>query len=390
MTRVIWALPGVACEPALVGAAPGAGIAIVRRCVDAADLLACAAAEPAAPVVLDPGVPRLDAEIVRRVRAGGRTVVGVAADDADADRLGAWGLPVARLAADPAEAVAAIARALRASDGPAALAVTAPGVFTPRDRGRVIAVWGPGGSPGRTATAIAIADELAARGLRTCLVDADLRAPSIAVALGIVDASSGVLALARQADSGLVDTVLPARSVRPGLAVLTGLPHPSRWPDVRPAALSHAIAACARAFDAVVVDPGPAPVASPGTGPTGDHDPDACATACLEAADAVVGVGRDDVLGLARLAWAWASAWPAPSAIAMPCALGLVEVPGAPRGGRRALAEAGIAVPVEAVPWERGWAKALSAGATLAETAPRSSARRAYRSLAGTALAACG
>ena len=300
------------------------------------------------------------------------------------------------LPSQPAQAMAALAYALRMPGTPV---MPAPGVFTPPEqatsfspssspsveshpqasRGRVIAIWGPSGSPGRTSTAIAVADELAARGLRTCLIDADLRSPAIAVALGIAEPSGGILAAARQADSGLTDAVLPARTVRGNLAVLTGLAHPSRWPDIRPAALSLAIARCARSFDAVVVDPGPAPLTATGTGPTGDHDPDACAAACLEAADVVIAVARDDVMGIARLTWAW------PSIARVPVALGLVRVPGASRGGRRALADAGVAVPVESIPWERAWSRALAAGATLAETAPRSSARRAYRALAALA-----
>ncbi|HAN70940.1 MAG TPA: hypothetical protein DCQ36_05050, partial [Actinobacteria bacterium] len=56
----------------------------------------------------------------------------------------------------------------------------------PSGSGRLVAVWGPMGAPGRTTIAVGIAEALAERGARVCLIDADTYAPSVALALGLV------------------------------------------------------------------------------------------------------------------------------------------------------------------------------------------------------------
>ena len=245
--------------------------------------------------------------------------------------------------------------------------------------GPVIAVWGTPGAPGASRTALGIADELARAGHDTCLVDADVAAASLAIILGVVDEISGLLVACRQADGGILTPASvrqASRLVRPRLSVLTGIDHPGQVAQVRPAALALAIGACARAFDTVVVDIGTAPAGGPSIArTTGDHDRDACAQAALDAASARIAVARDDALGLARIVRVWPTAPPAD-------ALALVSAPGASRGGRRALIASGIAVPVEPIPWERGWSRALAQGASLGEVAPRAAARRAYRTLA--------
>ena len=50
----------------------------------------------------------------------------------------------------------------------------------PQPRGRVIAIWGPAGSPGRTTASIALAAELVLLGKRVALVDADTTSAAVA------------------------------------------------------------------------------------------------------------------------------------------------------------------------------------------------------------------
>ena len=75
-------------------------------------------------------------------------------------------------------------------------------------RGTVVTVWGPGGAPGRSSLAIAIAAELGAAGVYTALGDADTHGASIAPALGLLDEAPGFAAACRLAGAG----ALTARS----------------------------------------------------------------------------------------------------------------------------------------------------------------------------------
>ena len=74
-----------------------------------------------------------------------------------------------------------------------------------RGTGRVVAVWGPAGAPGRTSVAVAIADEASRAGVDVLLVDADTWAPSVSVVLGLVDDGAGLASACRRALGGGLD-----------------------------------------------------------------------------------------------------------------------------------------------------------------------------------------
>ena len=76
--------------------------------------------------------------------------------------------------------------------------------------GRVVAVWGPTGAPGRTTIAVTLATELAALGIPTVLVDADTYGGSVA-ALSFLDEAPGIAAATRAADQGTLDLPTLAR-----------------------------------------------------------------------------------------------------------------------------------------------------------------------------------
>ncbi|MEO5745326.1 MAG: hypothetical protein ABIQ53_12170 [Terracoccus sp.] len=126
-------------------------------------------------------------------------------------------------------------------------------------RARVIAVWGPTGSPGRTTLATALSAELAGRGCDVLLVDADTYGGSVAQTLGLLDEAPGIAAACRAADHGTLDVPALARlapTVTPRLRVLTGLPKAERWPEVRAAALERVIELSRELVTVVVVDCG--------------------------------------------------------------------------------------------------------------------------------------
>src|SRR5207342_2118329 len=94
---------------------------------------------------------------------------------------------------------------------------------------------------GRTTVALNLAGELAARGEPTLLVDADTYAASIAQCLALLDESAGLAAAVRAANQGALDAerlAVLAPFACPGLRVLTGLPRPQRWPELRPSGLT--------------------------------------------------------------------------------------------------------------------------------------------------------
>lgn len=329
MIGVILAAPDVLSEPDLVAAAGAAGLHITRRCVDAADLMACAAADVTTPIVVSAGVPRLSGALVSRLQAAHRPVIALAVIDEDQVRVRAWGITAVVPVGEAASTMQAVAGHLSGlasgpqtgvwdtglwaspdatGGGPAQLSEPAVAIGAEGDRaGRVISVWGPPGAPGRSTTAIGLAEAYAQQGHRTLLVDADTHAPSIALMIGMLEDTSGLVVACRHADNGsLTPRSLrsTSREVAPNMCVLGGLLRPDRWPDARPGALSEVWRCCRRAFDVTVIDVG----ASIEDEPTGSANPvlasqrNAAAVTALAQSDAVLAVCRADSLGLARLA----------------------------------------------------------------------------------------
>ncbi|GAA3153748.1 P-loop NTPase [Blastococcus jejuensis] len=271
--QVFTAVTGAAWESELVGALDRAdhGVTVVRRCVDVAELLAAAATGTGQAALLSAELRRLDVDAVARLDAAGVAVVGLVepGDERAAGRLRQLGVHIV-LPADAEPEV--IARALRdavaggasrtrdVADPAAALprlGVPADPVDRPAGRGRVVAVWGPTGAPGRTTVAVGLADETARLGVSTLLLDADVYGGVIAQVLGLLDESPGIAGAARQASAGSLDgdaLVRLAWAVRPQLRVLTGLARADRWPELRPRAVTAVLEEARRLADVIVVD----------------------------------------------------------------------------------------------------------------------------------------
>ena len=398
MTVVLLAVPGLVQEPELVVSAPSCGVEVRRRCVDAADLLAAAATDPRAAIIVSAALPRLSADVVERMSSGGRRLVGLAASTADADRLHALGIvTVVAVGPTPAATMEQLAITCAAAPHESAppLGVWSTGVWSPttapaaapdgadRESGSLVAVWGPMGAPGRTTIAIGLAEALAESGRRVCLVDADTYAPSVAMALGIVEEVSGLIVACRHADNGsLTPAALAAlvREVRPGWAVLGGLARPDRWPDLRGGALERLWATCRECFDVTVVDVGFCLEDDESAGPWSRRRNSAALTA-LAAADRVVAVADATASGAARLV----HSWPDLGDRAPAARLTLVRNRAGTRGGAwaDAVQSAGLPGPVRAVPRDdRAVASCWARGRSLGEGARRSRIRRALHELA--------
>lgn len=273
---------------------------VLKRCVDVDDLLATAGRGQAEVAVLGVDLAGLDRTVLDDLARSGMRVVAVATEveraQPRAARLGIASVLDAARVEEVAQRVTNLPSEDTVPVRPAAPATLAAGP------GRVLAVWGPAGAPGRTTLATGLAAELAHRGLDTLLLDADPHGGSVAQQLGILDEASGLLTAARLVAGGTLAERFPAaqRQLAPRLRVLTGLPRPDRWPEVRAGTLT-ALVEHARHEGQVVLDTGfsvePDPAADLGRPSRSDLTREA-----LEVADEVLLVGGADPVGLARLA----------------------------------------------------------------------------------------
>lgn len=261
----------------------------------------------------------------------------------------------------------------------------------PERRGRLVAVWGPAGAPGRTTVAVGVAAELAAGGAEVLLVDADTYAASIAQVLGLLDESPGLVAAVRAGLDGRLDPATLARFapvVAPRLRVLTGLTRAARWSELRPAGLQAVWASARRLVDHVVVDLAP---------PLEEDDELSYDTAAprrngaaldvLRAADDVLVVGSADPVGLQRLVRGLQDLAVAVPGVAPQVVVNRVRADAVGRNPRLRVREAlerfaGVR-DLRLVPDDRpATDRALLSGRTLQEAAPDSAASAALRAAA--------
>jgi Flp pilus assembly CpaE family ATPase len=417
---VLSAADGAAWEERLVaaferGAHP---VEIVRRCVDVVDLLAVAASGQGRAALVAATLRRLDPDAVDRLQAAGVLVVGVVprGDQAVEGRLRSTGIGyLVPDDAEPAVVAAVLAEAVRAeaagADGSAAdrLAQRAfadpatsmpipPGSAVaseptePERRGSVVAVWGPTGAPGRTMLAVTLADELARLGAASLLVDADVYGGTVAAVLGLLDESPGLAAACRQAAGRRLDGAALAAlcwQLGPRFRVLTGLPLASRWPELRPSAMTAVFSAARALADFSVVDCGFCletdeelsfdTLAPRRNGAT---------LAVLDDADLVVVVGSADPIGMQRLVRGLAELRDAEVAAPLWVVLNRVRdgvVPGnAELELTAALERFAGRTPAALLPADsRALDAALANGRLLSESSPSSPLRRAVAELAG-------
>lgn len=408
---VLCAIRGSA-ETAVVRGLAQASVAVARRCADLAELLGAAAAGLGSVAVVSADLPGLDREAVRHLHGSGLRVVVLwdpesGWDAARAARLGAD-------AAVPAERVDEAVRAARAGGRasvplgdagavalgrsadaeaparPGAAHAAEPPAPDPRLPGRVVAVWGPTGAPGRTTVAIGLAEALADEDV--LLVDADTYGGTVAPMLGMLDEAPGVAAACRAAATGRLDPVALAGlapAPAPGLRVLTGIGRADRWPEV-PAAHLEQVWACARELV-------PWTVVDCGFGVERDealsYDTrapqrnDATLSALAEA-DTVVVVGSADPISLQRLVRALLDLPDvAPTAERVVVVTRVRPSVAGHRPGpaiRDALARYAGVGEVHLLPWDPvACDAAVLGGRLLGEAAPHSALRRALVDLAG-------
>ena len=404
---ILTAVTGAGWESRLVAALENAssGLQVARRCVDVADLLAAVAAGHGRAVLLSADLRRLDRDVLGRLAQAEVAIIGVVpVEDEQAERrLRQLGIGhVVTADATPVDVAAEVHRAVDDLYGPNDAVVGPSSARDQRDDsfdgfsdslptvGRLVAVWGPTGAPGRTSIAVNLAAEAARLGRTALLADADTYGGAVAQLLGLLDEAPGLAGATRAANNGQLD--LPAlarhaRQVTPRFRVLTGITRTERWPEVRPAALEVVWALARGLAEITVVDCGFCleqdeelsfdTVAPRRNGAT---------VTTLELADVVLAVGTADPLGLQRLVRGISDlrdVVPGADVRIVVNRLRSSVVGADPEGQvRRALERyAGVLDPVFVPDDRAGFDAAVLRGQTLAEVAPRSVARQAIAAL---------
>lgn len=420
---VLTAVTGAWEAPLVAGLERSPGeVHVVRRCVDLAELLSAAAAGLGRAAVVSSDLHRLDREALGQLAQACVAVVGLHDPDDETSRHRLEALGVARVLPADAEpdriataladavqelldrqpeahrrariALADPADALAVRQRPAYPAPTEPGerARSGAARGTVIAVWGPTGAPGRTTVALTLATELAGLGANTLIVDADTYGASVAQALGLLDESGGIAGAVRSANQGALTAERLARlapTILPRLRVLTGLPRPSRWPELRPSALDALWDRVRELAAWTVIDCGfSLEVDEELSFDTAAPRRNGATLSALAAADLVIAVGTADPVGLQRLVRGLADLGdvlgPASRHRVVVTRVRAASVgPGAERRVTDALARyAGVHDALLVPDDPAGCDAAMLAGRTLTELVPSSPARRAIARLA--------
>lgn len=366
------------------------GLVVARRCADLAEAVAAAHAG-IGEVVVTSEHAELDRTVVRRLEKAGLAVVGVPSHAKAREAL--LGLGIATVLAPnlPADDIAAAAHAAATeprSVGP--LEDLPPdGPEPERARGRVVAVWGPTGAPGRTTIATNLAVEAGRLGADVIIIDADTYGGAVASALGVVDEAPGVAAFARAALRGEPTAPLLERHaarVGPGVRLVSGISRADRWPELPAAALEAVWEAARDAAGLVVVDTG---FAIEPAEELGGRDRNAATLSALAAADVIVVVGSAEPLGIQRLVQAISDLASIPEAADARRMVVVNRVRASVAGAlpERAVADALARYASVAETWTvpydaRACDAATLAGAALGESSPRSPARRSIAELA--------
>jgi Mrp family chromosome partitioning ATPase len=301
-------------------------VTVVRRCAELAELMAACQSGLAVAAVVAEGCEELTTTLVDRLGAVGVTVVALTDDPAETTRLHSIGVVAAVSGIEPASLASTISEAvgrdhLRGRPGSGLdagfsdagadlrpLPVAEVAEELSEGSGKIFAVWGPIGAPGRTLLAVNMAAELAATGQSVILVDADSYGASVAAVLGLLDESAGLALACRLADQGLLDVkaleaaAIPVFIKRGSFRVLTGTTRADRWTELRAAALSSVLERAKQVADVIVVDAGfcleaDEELSFDSIAPRRN----AATLRSLELADVVFAVGTADAIGVPRL-----------------------------------------------------------------------------------------
>lgn len=390
-----------AAETLVVRAAEASAgrVTVTRRCADLTELLAAAEAGLGRVAVVSAELERLDREVVLALHHAGVQVVALAPPSRPwlVDRVQACGADLVVPPPDDLDAARSMLDGAAAlldavvPDRPEGLGLEDGQQDEPRRRGRVVAVWGPTGAPGRTTIAVNVAAELAGSGASALLVDADTYGGAVSQVVGLLDEAPGIAAAARAGGQGALDVTTLARltpTVADRLRVLSGISRADRWPELPGSALDVLWATARQLVDWTVVDTGFCLEQDEQlTYDTRAPQRNAATLSALAAADVVVVVGGGDPVGLARLVRGLSEVdeldLPADRLVVVNRVRSSAAGPRPEAAVQDALARYAGVRGASTLPEDRAAADAaLLAGRTLREAAPTSALRKGILALA--------
>ena len=277
-------------------------VELLLRCVDRMEALAAAGAG-GLDAVLAVGLPGwLDRPTARDLRRSGARLIGLVQGD-DAARLRAWEGSILPHSASVQDVLATCAVA------PSETASPADNETQQSEKcGRLVAVWGPKGAPGRTTVALETATVLAQVEPRTLLLDGDPYGGDALQMLGVVEELPTILWASRMAEKGelepadlLVDL---RRAGREGPVLLPGIPRAELWGEVSEFGWRELLGVAKRSFEFVICDTGFClePDRSPNLARAARNS---MARVAVAEADHVVAVCRADPVGIKRFLWSF-------------------------------------------------------------------------------------
>ena len=386
---MIWCTPARSEESSWIAELTGRGFTVIRRCVEATDVLAAATIEDQAAIVIDVDTPRLSADVVAALPGWNqRRIIAIAANDDALQRARSWGLTtvVHGLSADLVDRVSGHLQMGEQQEERATPGLTLSTASDPRVApGQITVVYGATGAPGRSTVALGLAESWAHSGERVCLIDADTIGPSLALLVGMTEDVSGLLVASRYADQGALDArslATACRRLKERLWLMSGIGSADRWHQVRPHSLERIVSVCARNFDRVVIDTNPLLSSSEVDDALAGGLPvrDGAARSALQHSHALIVVTQPEAVSVVRMT------------ADLPHVVKMVEhsrisvlVNRAPRRDAHArprvqavLAEAGLSVPVHAVPDDTSVQACRKSGSLLSENAATRRVRRSF------------
>jgi MinD-like ATPase involved in chromosome partitioning or flagellar assembly len=276
-----------------------ADVELVFRCVDRVELLAAIRGVAPDLVVVAGCPPWLDRQACDEAVAARIPMAGLADAESTAEGLARLGILVLPTDAS-VERVLGVRDSSRAlPEAPARVA----GSVAPR--GRMTAVWGPKGAPGRSSLAIAIAVEMAAADPATVLVDADTYGGDVAQLLGVVEELPTIVWACQAAARDRTRLVEGLRRAgRDGPVLVPGVNRAELWREVGERAWRELLGALRDAFASTVVDTGFCLEDDSAAYAVGEGR-NAIAREAVRSADAIVAVCRCDPVGLKTFLWAY-------------------------------------------------------------------------------------
>ena len=235
-----------------LGASPD--VNLVLRCVDRVELLVAIRGGELDAIVAVGSPLWLDRQSSEEARAAGVLFLGAASDQDGIDRLTALGAELIPLD-DPVEEVIELCGRLTATPRPPA---SLPPSVAPK--GRLIAVWGPKGSPGRTTIAIELSAQLATLEPQTLLIDGDAYGGDVLQLLGVSDELPTIVWAARMAAKEELDAARLMFELRRagerGPVLLPGITRADLWPEISEYGWGRLLTVARATFEATVCDVG--------------------------------------------------------------------------------------------------------------------------------------